>query len=468
MRDPEDTGAGSVGGDSSGYGNAEERKWNRLRELLLSEEEQRLTRLEQDPPKVEGLASVLPEAVRHSEKQTEELANALRPTIEQGLLRSARQNPDDLAEAIYPVLGPAIRRSIRATLQASLQSMNVALENSFSPRGVRWRMEAWRTGRPFGEVVLLNSLEYRVEQIYWIHRETGLLLQQATSDSPAASDPELVSGMLAAIGEFVRDSFQGAEEGELEQIEVSGFRVLVAQGPNSSLAALVRGVPPEQLSEDMHAALETLHRRYAEELDGFEGDVDGFAPAQRDLAGLLGEQAKERGKGGPAGRILVGVAALLLLTWLGFWWAGHRTETRRADALERLSQTPGYWVDGSAESDHWRILRDPVSTPIEAVLGPDREKLDVRFDVSEFQSLDPALRARRVAERLDLPPTVHWSWFGDTLVLSGEASEAWIAAKLPLARALPGAHAVDASALVSTERQAVETRLAALDGLMLP
>ncbi|MEZ5976076.1 MAG: hypothetical protein R3E96_14915 [Planctomycetota bacterium] len=46
--------------------------------------------------------------------------------------------------------------------------MNVALENSFSPRGVRWRMEAWRTGRPFGEVVLLNSLEYRASS-----RSTG-------------------------------------------------------------------------------------------------------------------------------------------------------------------------------------------------------------------------------------------------------------------------------------------------------
>ncbi|MEZ5976077.1 MAG: hypothetical protein R3E96_14920 [Planctomycetota bacterium] len=149
----------------------------------------------------------------------------------------------------------------------------------------------------------------------------------------------------------------------------------------------------------MHAALETLHRRYAEELDGFEGDVDGFAPAQRDLAGLLGEQAKERGKGGPAGRILVGVAALLLSP--GSDSGGPAIAARHAaPTLERLSQTPGYWVDGSAESDHWRILRDPVSTPIEAVLGPDREKLDVRFDVSKFQSLDPALRARRVA-RLD-------------------------------------------------------------------
>ena len=43
-------------------------------------------------------------------------------------------------------------------------------------QGLKWRVESIRTGRPFAEIVLMHSLLYRVEQVFLIHRETGLVL----------------------------------------------------------------------------------------------------------------------------------------------------------------------------------------------------------------------------------------------------------------------------------------------------
>ncbi|NJM53355.1 MAG: hypothetical protein HC846_08145 [Blastocatellia bacterium] len=54
-----------------------------------------------------------------------------------------------------------------------VQSLNQSLEHSISPKGLRWRIEAWQTGKSFAEVVMLNSLIYRVEEVFLIHRETG-------------------------------------------------------------------------------------------------------------------------------------------------------------------------------------------------------------------------------------------------------------------------------------------------------
>ena len=60
---------------------------------------------------------------------------------------SIRRNPREIATAIFPVLGPAIRKAIAETMAALVRSINSAVEHSFSPRGIRWRLESWRTVR---------------------------------------------------------------------------------------------------------------------------------------------------------------------------------------------------------------------------------------------------------------------------------------------------------------------------------
>ena len=56
-------------------------------------------------------------------------------------------------------------------------------------------------GDILGEVVLSHSLIYRVEQLFLIHRETGLLIAHETSAGVRVQSPEMVSGMLTAITE---------------------------------------------------------------------------------------------------------------------------------------------------------------------------------------------------------------------------------------------------------------------------
>ena len=58
----------------------------------------------------------------------------------------------------------------------------------------------------FAEVVLKHTLVYRVEHVFLIHRHTGLLIAHAASQDATSQDPQLVSSMLSAIQDFVRDS----------------------------------------------------------------------------------------------------------------------------------------------------------------------------------------------------------------------------------------------------------------------
>jgi OOP family OmpA-OmpF porin len=151
-----------------------------LRSLLLGPAEARLAEIHSrvtDPQwQLKEVSHVLPAAIAVRSRQDNDLSEALAPTLTSAIERSVRKNPQTLVDAIFPVMGPAIRKAIAAALSGMVQSLNQSLSHSLSVQGLKWRLEAWRTGKTFAEVVLLHTLLYRVEQVFLIHKETGLLL----------------------------------------------------------------------------------------------------------------------------------------------------------------------------------------------------------------------------------------------------------------------------------------------------
>src|SRR5512136_1935939 len=129
-----------------------------LRRLVVEPEQQRLDALEHrlnDPgTRADEVGTVLPDAIRRRARAAGKLEEAMAPIVEESVRVSVRKDARSFADALFPVIGPAIRRSIADTFSRMIQSFNQAVENSLSARGIKWRLEAWRTGRPFGEVVL--------------------------------------------------------------------------------------------------------------------------------------------------------------------------------------------------------------------------------------------------------------------------------------------------------------------------
>jgi OOP family OmpA-OmpF porin len=184
-----------------------------LRRLLLVAEEAQVSRLQQrlDDPEIhaEDVSRVLPEALLLRSAKDDDLTRALQPTVEKAIVTSVRRDPQTLVDALFPVMGPAIRKAIASALASMVESFSQTLEHSLSIRGIKWRLEAWRTGKPLAEVILLRTLVYRVEQVFLIHRESGLLLQHVSASARGVQDADMVSGMLTAIRDFVHDSFGG-------------------------------------------------------------------------------------------------------------------------------------------------------------------------------------------------------------------------------------------------------------------
>ncbi|NLH48685.1 MAG: OmpA family protein [Myxococcales bacterium] len=429
----------------------------KLRHLLLGKEQSQIGRLEEEVdkcrPTAENLASVLPKAIdRATALDDQRLTDSLAPTVEKAIQISVKKDATPLVNALFPVMGPAIRKAIAETFSGMIQSLNLALEKSFSVQGLKWRLEAWRTGKPFGEVVLLHGLVFRVERIFLIHQKTGVLLWHAADDAAQSQDGDMVSGMLTAIQDFVHDSFAVRQGDKLETIQVGELKVWIVQGPAAFLAAVIRGDAPESYHEVLHEILEQVHRERGRELAEFTGDTEPFAAIEPELRRGLRAQYKEKEHSLRRAYLALGAVLVALLLWTGFL---TRDNLRWADYLARLGSEPGlvvvesghrfgrYWVNG---------LRDPLAADPAFLLSTVKlnpKKVSSRWQ--PFQSLDDKLLLNRARAVLLPPEKVSLRLENGTLFLSGVAPHSWIVAARERARGIAGIVALDTKTLLDED-----------------
>ncbi|HET7206375.1 MAG TPA: OmpA family protein [Terriglobales bacterium] len=375
------------GGPSSEY--------TRLRELLLGPEKARLEelqrRLDDRQMRTEDLSQVVAEAIALRSRRDRALQQTLNPLVEEAVRISVTRDPGILANVLFPVIGEAVRKAVAHALRGLVESINQTLERSVSLAALKWRIEALRTGRPFGEIVLARSVRYRVEQVFLIHRETGLLLQHVARSDQVIQDSDMVSGMLTAIQDFVRDSFTGTSGQEIDTIELGEFNLWVQHGPTAILAAVVSGTPPPELRNILERTLERVHAEYSSWLTSFNGDATAFGAARPLLEScLLGRQTQKPARQSKA-FFVVSAAALLLVIGFGIFLTA-RSRRRWDHLVERLRQEPGIILTGADRS--WSSyelvgLRDPLSTDPAKLIrasGIDPAKVTSRWE--PYVSLD--------------------------------------------------------------------------------
>ncbi len=406
-----------------------------IRHLLLGREQNQLreinSRLTDKEQRAQDVSSVLPHAIKLSRERGTELTQALRPTIEGSVRESIEKRPEIFIDALHPIIGSVVRRSIAESLRNLLQSFNQTLEHTFSWQGLKWRFEAMRTGRSFAEVVMLRSLVFRVEQVFLIHRETSLSLLHVSADRAAGGDSDMVAGMLSAIQDFARDSFKTGQDSALEEFRVGELQVWIAPGRHAYLAAVIRGNPPRQLRTTIEQTIESVHLVKGAALANFQGDAAEFESVRPDLEACLHAQyeeaKKEGGRQGRAWFVIAALAGLLVAAAV----VAYRRDAQWKDFVALLRAQPGIAVTEAERSWNAKArivgLRDPMA-PDPAVLAREAN-LDpgtIQFDWKEYQALDPSLVRRRFETAYPLPAATHAEVEQGALVLTGAAPYEWI------------------------------------------
>jgi hypothetical protein len=100
---------------------------------------------------------------------------------------------------------------------------------------------------------------------------TGLLLKHYTRRLRPDQDTDILAGMLTAVQNFVRDSFDESG-GRLNEIRFENYDILISHGKNVVLAAIISTKKPERLRNQLKNATDDLEKQFGEKISHWGGD----------------------------------------------------------------------------------------------------------------------------------------------------------------------------------------------------
>ena len=420
-------------------------------EPVLSEEEQQATE------ELDALRGVLlhPEAIAEP--------------VREGLFVAIQENRDEVANVIYPVIGPAIRRAAAQALREMVATTNRIINNAVGVQNLKWRIEAARTGRSVADVALAHYLLFRVEQVFLIHSEDGLLLAHV-AESTEVAPPEVVSGMLTGIRDFVKDSFGPSADNDdgVSRLQVGDRTVWVEQEGPVTLAAVVLGVAPPDLGPQLRDILDRIWREHGPAIEAFDGDAEPLEDTEPLLRECLVSRVKPPAPRRPWAFLALAALAVLGLLVLGAQQFAWRRQAQTA--VDRLVDEPGYQV--LQHRTGWTALeltglKDPLARPLEAVLDDlPIDRNDVTATWAPAQT--PAMALTRARRLLAPPASAQFTLTDDgTLVMTGTVAARWRQQVDRWARTIVGIHRVDASGLATYEQAAVRAAIRPIEALRI-
>ncbi len=412
--------------------------FQRLQRLLFGAEPEELKRLrerlENPERRAEDIADVLTEALQKTPDR-EHLSRVIAEPATEAIRISIQRDSEHVAGILYPAVLPSIRKSIEQTIQGFMESIDLLIKQQFSLDALKWRFESLRTGVPFHEIMLRHTLRYQVEQVFLIHRHSGLLIGHISFAEGEGKDQDAVSGMLSAIESFVRESFGADDDDHLERVTVGDRIVYLEHGPQALLASVVRGVATPAYCRKLTEVNEDIHAAFGPQLKNFSGDPDALPGLDALLKQAIGREfqlpGKEKKKYASKSklRLLLTGGAIVLVLLAGYlayhYWQAGRVERLMAAltdrpgivATQRLQSDGGWRIDGLQDAD--AISPDDLLTRF----GLD-DDVDLHFE--PYLSLAPEVVVRRARRVLHIPAAMAARLEGKTLVLAGEAPIEWL------------------------------------------
>jgi OmpA family protein len=367
----------------------------------------------------DAVGAVLPDAIQSRPKQDNNLAKSMVTTVETAIDQSITQDAAVMSDVLYPIIGAAIRKAIQQFVQSTMSRVNGGLESTLSIKRLGWRIQSWRTKTPYGEIVLKNTLQARVEQVFLIHKKTSLLVNSAVTEQSLVEDEDMVTSMLTAVRDFARDSVKTEGSDSLDSFQVGDYTVLMIEGRNALLAAIIWGTPGQEIREQLADGLESIELNYRGELEAFSGDMSPLANTKSVLDTCLIGEGQASAKKSP-----IAAVALVVLVVAGL---GYLLSTEIAFAVrlrryvDELNATPGIII--TDVDSGWRNaavsgLRDPLGSSPASILPEfdlDPERMVLQFD--SYYSSEPELVVRRAAQILGASSIEGITLDGETLTV---------------------------------------------------
>lgn len=268
----------SSGGDEP---SEDDKDLSTLQKILFGTERDRMRTLAADV-----------DSLRHQINDKNALAAAVAPILGDAIRRQIQESQEEIIDALYPVIGQIIMRAVTGAMRDLARSVDEKLQAATDFQRFSRRIRSLFTGVPVGELALREALPLLVQEIYLIHRESGLLLWYATRTPDRNADSDLISGMLTAIQEFAGQVL-GSGEAHLHQLQFGNRELILEFGRHAYVAMVIDGVPPSNFRWKAHQRVYAFEKNQQQNLRQYDGDASQFQrAAQREFESLLSVESE--------------------------------------------------------------------------------------------------------------------------------------------------------------------------------
>lgn len=272
----------------------------KLKKILLTDDQRRINQLEKQlellrsqyrnkEQLIQTLNPVIAELIAnkiHSSK--DEMAEVLAPVMGKAIKKQIENAKDDVVDALYPVIGKTIRRSIAEAMKNLAEMVNRKIENALRMNLLFIKLKSKITGVPEEQIFLKSALPFYIHDIFYIHKETGILISHVSNKKDSHhADEDIISGMLTAIRDFSKNAFAEDEDRDLKEIEYDDRQIILEGGPHAYLAFVVSGVYPDHFGRAITNLESALHKQYGLGLRSFNGDVTAFSSIEKQLENFI-------------------------------------------------------------------------------------------------------------------------------------------------------------------------------------
>lgn len=167
-----------------------------------------------------------------------EIPQRLGPTITETLKIQIRESRDEVVEALYPIMGRMIKKYVQREIQVLAEAIDRKMAQAFSLEGWIRRIKSWFGGVSEKEMMLQELAEPRIEEIFLIQKDSGILMGSYSRQK--TMDQDMISGMLTAIKSFVEDAFQAGRQ-DLELIEYDLYKIHIQNFHGFYVAVVLSG-----------------------------------------------------------------------------------------------------------------------------------------------------------------------------------------------------------------------------------
>ncbi len=134
--------------------------------------------------------------------------------------------------------------------------------------------------------IRFRRLHVDIEEAFLVYRD-GVLISHLSRTLMREKDEDVLSGMLTAVQEFVREAFQYGEHRELHQLDFGEYRILIERGAFVYLAVVYSGNESVALRKKVRGVIDLIEKEYGKILAKWDGDMEEVVGAQELIRSTL-------------------------------------------------------------------------------------------------------------------------------------------------------------------------------------